>query len=411
MSIIRDAGLAESGLKKIEWAGSHMPALAEIRKEFERTKPFKGLVVTTSVHMEAKTAVNALTLAAGGAEVHATGCNPLSTQDDVAAGLAASGVNVYAVYGCSPAEYTAHLSAALACHPHLILDDGGDLTELLHGDCKQYADRLIGGTEETTTGVHRHRAREKAGKLNFPILAVNDAEMKHLFDNRYGTGQSVWDAIMHTTNLVIAGKNVVVAGYGWCGRGVAMRACGLGAKVIVTEIDPVKAIEAVHDGFSVMSMDDAAATGDIFVTVTGCKDVVVDRHFAKMKNNAVLSNAGHFDCEVDVAWLRAHGKAVERRENIVGYELPDGRVLNVLGEGRLVNLACGNGHPAEIMDMSFGVQALALKYLAESGKTLSVAVHDVPPDIDAQVSAYKLKSMSITLDVLTDEQKEYLLSF
>ncbi|GHV36035.1 adenosylhomocysteinase [Clostridia bacterium] len=411
MSIVRSLSLAESGLKKIEWAGAHMPALAEIRRKFELTQPFKGLVITTSVHMEAKTAVNALTLAAGGAEVHATGCNPLSTQDDVAAGLAVSGVNVYAVYGCTPDEYTEHLSAALACHPHLILDDGGDLTELLHGDCKQYADRLIGGTEETTTGVHRHRAREKAGQLNFPILAVNDAEMKHLFDNRYGTGQSVWDAIMHTTNIVIAGKNVVVAGYGWCGRGVAMRAAGLGAKVIVTEIDPVKAIEAVHDGFSVMSMPEAARVGDIFVTVTGCKDVITEQHFAVMKNNAVLSNAGHFDCEVDVAWLNAHGTPHERRENIVGYELPDGRILNVLGEGRLVNLACGNGHPAEIMDMSFGVQALALQYLAEHGKELSVAVHDVPPDIDARVSSYKLKSMNVTLDVLTDEQREYLASF
>lgn len=412
MSIIRDISLADMGRRKIEWAKSFMPALNEIEKEFSKTQPFKGLTITTSVHLEAKTACLALTLAAGGAEVHATGCNPLSTHDDVAAGLSTMGVNVFAWYGCTADEYKKHLSAALSCHPHLILDDGGDLTELLHGYCRAYGDRLIGGTEETTTGVMRHKQRAAKGQLLFPIIAANDADMKHLFDNRYGTGQSSWDAIMHTTNIQITGKTVVVAGYGWCGRGVAMRAAGLGANVIVTEIDPIKAIEAVMDGFRVMKMDDAAPLGDFFITVTGCKDVIVERHFSKMKHNAFLSNAGHFDCEVDVAWLKKNSKErLNRRPNIEGFVQNDGRILNVLAEGRLVNLAAGNGHPVEIMDMSFGVQALALEYLAKNGDKLSKEVYEVTPEIDAKVAGYKLTALNIGLDMLTDEQRKYLESF
>ena len=412
MSIVRDPGMAGAGIRKIEWAKSYMPAMGEIAAEFAKSKPFQGLKITTSVHLEAKTACLALALKSGGAEVHATGCNPLSTHDDVAAGLASLGVNVYAVHGCTESEYGEHLSAALGCGPDLILDDGGDLTELLHGTCAKHAANLIGGTEETTTGLHRARSRAGAGKLNFPVIAVNDADMKHLFDNRYGTGQSTWDAIMNTTNVVVAGKTVVVAGYGWCGRGVALRAGGLGARVIITEIDPVKAIEAVHDGFSVMTMDQAAQLGDIFVTVTGCKDVIVERHFKTMKHNVILSNAGHFDVEVDVAWLKANAKErLDRRHNIEGFVMGDGRVLNVLAEGRLVNLASGNGHPAEIMDMSFGVQALALQYLAEHGKSLAPGVYDVPRDIDARVSAYKLAALGASIDKLTPEQEEYLKAF
>jgi len=409
MSIIRDINLAEMGRKKIEWARAYMPVLNELEKEFVKTKPFNGLSITTSVHLEAKTACLALLLAAGGADVHATGCNPLSTHDDVAAALSTMGVNVFAWYNCTPDEYKEHLSTALSCHPHLILDDGGDLTELLHGDCRAYGDRLIGGTEETTTGVIRHKQRAVSGQLIFPIIAVNDADMKHLFDNRYGTGQSVWDAIMHTTNIQVTGKTVVVAGYGWCGRGVAMRAAGLGANVIITEINAIKAIEAVMDGFRVMKMDDAAPLGDFFCTVTGCKDVIIDRHFATMKNGAFLTNAGHFDCEVDVAWLRDNSKErIMRRPNIEGFIQADGRILNVLCEGRLVNLAAGNGHPVEIMDMSFGVQALALEYLAKHGKGLEKGVYPVDPKIDARVSEIRLLSSKIGLDVLTEEQEKYL---
>ena len=412
MSIIRDPSLAGAGRRKIEWARSYMPVLRAIEKDFTARKPFAGMTITTSVHLEAKTACFALALAAGGAEVHATGCNPLSTHDDIVAGLGSMGVNVYAVHGCTADEYTQHLKAALACKPHLILDDGGDLTELLNGPCKELTERLIGGTEETTTGVHRLHARAAAGALLFPMMSVNDADMKHLFDNRYGTGQSTWTAITQTTNLQISGSTVVVAGYGWCGRGVALRAAGLGAHVIVTEIDPVKAIEAANDGFRVMTMDAAAPLGDFFVTVTGCRDVVVERHFAVMKDGAVLCNAGHFDVEVDVAWLRKNSKsAAERRPEIMGYTQTDGRVLNVIAEGRLVNLAAGYGHPVEIMDMSFGVQALAMEHMLTHGKGMAPGVYEVPREIDARVSALKLEALGMSIDSLTAEQEKYLNAF
>ena len=409
MSNIRNIKLAPDGRKKIEWVRSFMPALSEIEKQFEKEQPFKGLRIAVSVHLEAKTANLGLVLAKGGAEVFLTGCNPLSTQDDVAAAVADMGIQTFGKYGVSPQEYEDLLAETLACHPHLIVDDGGDLINLLGGRCREYGDCLIGGCEETTTGIHRLKAREREGILPCPMMAVNDAKAKHYYDNKYGTGQSVWTAIMDTTNLIVAGKTVVVAGYGWCGKGTAMRAKGMGANVIVTEIDPFKALDATMDGFRIMPMDEAAKYGDIFVTVTGCKDVITEKHFRLMKDQAVLCNAGHFDCEVDVATLRKISvKAEERRKNIIGYTLEDGRTLNVLGEGRLVNLACGMGHPAEIMDMSFSVQALSLKWLAEHRDELSRRVYNVPDSIDDEIGRYKLAAMGLSIDTLTAEQEAYL---
>lgn len=409
MSHVRNTALAEYGRMKIEWVRDFMPALVAIRERFEREKPFAGKRITISIHMEAKTAFLALCLAAGGAEVHATGCNPLSTQDDVAAGLASMGVETYAVHGVTEQEYRGLLLEALACKPDLIIDDGGDLIDLLSGEAAGLGVNLIGGAEETTTGIHRLRARAKAGALPFVMMNVNDAKCKHYYDNKYGTGQSVWDAIMHTTNLLVAGKTVVVAGYGYCGRGVAMRAKGMGANVIVTEIDPIKALEATMDGCRVMPMDEAAREGDLFVTTTGCRDVINERHFAVMKNNAFLSNAGHFNVEVNGEALRRMAvRAFPRREEIVGYELPDGRVLNLLAEGRLVNLASGNGHPAEIMDTSFAVQALALEYLVRNGGTLQPGLYDLPQTVDEEVSRLKLAGAGLKIDTLTPEQEAYL---
>ena len=409
MSIVKDTSLAEYGRMKIAWVRDFMPALGAIRERMERERPFAGMKITMSIHMEAKTAYLATCLQAAGAEVHATGCNPLSTQDDVAAGLASLGVETYAIHGVSEAEYQELLVAALSCHPDLIIDDGGDLVNLLTGDYSHLADRLIGGGEETTTGIHRLLARAKAGKLPFPMMDVNDAMCKHYYDNKYGTGQSVWDAIMHTTNLLVAGKTVVVAGYGYCGRGVAMRAKGMGANVIVTEIDPIKALEASMDGMRVMTMDQAAPEGDIFVTVTGCRDVITKRHFEVMKHNAFLSNAGHFNVEVNGEALKQMAVRVfPRRAEIVGYELTDGRVLNLLAEGRLVNLASGNGHPAEIMDTSFALQALCLEYMKDHGRGLSHTVHEVPKAIDEAVSRLKLAGVGMAVDTLTPEQEAYL---
>ena len=409
MSIVKDMSLAEYGRMKIQWVQDFMPALTEIRRRFEAEKPFAGKKITMSIHMEAKTAYLATCLAAGGAEVHATGCNPLSTQDDVAAGLASMGINTYAIYGVNAREYEDLLIAALQCKPDLIIDDGGDLLDLLSGEYKELGENIIGGAEETTTGIHRLHARAKAGMLPFPMMNVNDAKCKHYYDNKYGTGQSVWDAIMHTTNLLVAGKTVVVAGYGYCGRGVAMRAKGMGANVIVTEIDPIKALETTMDGCRVMPMDDAAKEGDIFVTTTGCRDVITARHFKVMKNNAFLSNAGHFNVEVNGEELEAMAVRVfKRRNDIVGYEMPDGRVLNLLAEGRLVNLASGNGHPAEIMDMSFSIQALALEYMLKNGKGLDKQVYLIPQEIDDTVALMKLRGMDLHIDALTPEQVAYL---
>ena len=409
MNTIRDPSLAAQGQQKIDWAASHMPVLNRIAARFQDEKPFDGLTVALSIHLEAKTANLALCLQAGGAQVAITGCNPLSTQDDVAAALAALGPQVHALWNATDDEYDDHLKAVLATRPHLVLDDGGDLTNLLHGRAREYGDRLMGITEETTTGVLRARARAQAGALWFPLIAVNDADCKHLFDNRYGTGQSTWESIMHTTNVQVSGKTVVVAGYGWCGRGVAMRAAGLGAHVIVTEIDPVKAIEAVMDGFRVLPMNEAAPLGDFFITVTGCKDVIIRRHMEQMKDGAILCNAGHFDVEISKSSLKAMSvRTWARRRNITGYELPDGRILNLLAQGRLVNLASGNGHPAEIMDMSFALQALTLEYLARDGKNMPPDVYKVPIRIDRAVASGKLASLNVSVDALTPEQEEYL---
>ncbi len=409
MSIVRDMSLQAHGRMKIQWVQDFMPALGAIRQRFEAEKPFLGKKIAMSIHMEAKTAYLALVLKAAGAEVYATGCNPLSTQDDVAAGLASLGVHVFAWHGSTPEEYKAHLTQTLSCHPDLFIDDGGDLMELLCSECRELGDRILGGCEETTTGVHRLRARAKAGALPFPMMNVNDAKCKHYYDNKYGTGQSVWDAIMHTTNLLVAGRTVVVAGYGYCGRGIAMRAKGMGATVIVTEIDPIKALEATMDGYQVMDMDSAAPLGDIFVTATGCRDVITRRHFAVMKNNAFLSNAGHFNVEVNEVELREMARRVyPRRDEIMGYELTDGRTLNLLAEGRLVNLASGNGHPAEIMDMSFAIQAMSLKYLMEHRREMEASLYEVPQEIDDLVSRIKLDAMGLKVDTLTPEQVAYL---
>ena len=409
MSILKDQSLAESGRRKIRWVRDFMPALGRIEERFAREQPFAGLRIAVSVHLEAKTANLGYVLQKGGAQVRLTGSNPLSTQDDVAAGLASMGVETFGVHGASAQEYERHLIETLKVRPHLIVDDGGDLVHLLGGKCAQLGENLIGGCEETTTGILRLKAREREGILPCPMMAVNDAKAKHYYDNKYGTGQSVWDAIMHTANLVVAGKTVVVAGDGWCGKGVAMRAAGMGASVIVTEVDPFKALDATMNGFRVMPMDEAARCGDVFVTVTGCKDVITPRHFAVMKHNALLTNAGHFDCEVDVAGLAAMAVGREvRRENIEGYTLPDGRVLNVLGEGRLVNLAAGNGHPAEIMDMSFAVQALALEWLVRHRQGLERKVYQVPDEIDEEIGRVKLAALGLAIDALTPEQQAYL---
>ena len=409
MSRIKDIKLAPSGKDKIEWVRSYMPILNLVKESFEKTKPFAGMKIAMSIHLEAKTAYLAKALRAGGATVSVTGCNPLSTQDDVAAALCAEGFEVNARHGVSAEEYTEDLKATLACCPDLIIDDGGDLISLLHGECRDLGKNLIGGCEETTTGIHRLFSRQKAGLLDYTMIDVNDADCKHLFDNRYGTGQSTLDGIMSSTNLIIAGKTVVVAGYGWCGKGLAMRAKGMGAVVVVTEVDPIKAIEAVMDGFTVLPMDEAAKIGDLFVTLTGCADVLVGRHFEVMKDGALLSNSGHFDVEINKKELSALAvEEWERKPNIRGYRMKDGRVLNLLAEGRLVNLAAGNGHPAEIMDMSFGIQAKSLEYLAKHGKDLEKRVYAVPVEIDREVADIKLAAMKIRIDELTPEQVEYL---
>ena len=409
MSQIKDIKLAPSGADKIAWVQSYMPILNTVKAEFEKTQPFKGMKISMSIHLEAKTAYLAKVLRAGGAEVFVTGCNPLSTQDDVAAALAAEGFEVFARHGVTDEEYREHLIATLSCHPNLIIDDGGDLISLLHGECRELGDNLIGGCEETTTGIHRLLARQEAGLLDYTMIDVNDADCKHLFDNRYGTGQSTLDGIMNATNLIIAGKTVVVAGYGWCGKGLAMRAKGMGAVVVVTEIDPIKAIEAVMDGFTVLPMDEAAKVGDLFVTLTGCCDVLRREHFEVMKDGVLLANSGHFDIEIDKKALKALSvEDWERKPNIHGYRMADGRVLNLLAEGRLVNLAAGNGHPAEIMDMSFGIQAKGLEYLAKHGKELENKVYAVPAEIDQAVASIKLASAGIQIDTLSAEQKAYL---
>ena len=408
-SIIRDINLAESGERKIEWVKRNCDLLRTLEQEFIKTKPFAGKKIALSVHLEAKTAYLCKVLAAGGAEMYVTGSNPLSTQDDVAAALVKAGLNVFAWYNATEEEYNSHIRKVLEIGPNIIIDDGGDLVHMMHTEFVDLIPNVIGGCEETTTGIIRLEAMNRKGELRFPMVRVNNADCKHFFDNRYGTGQSVWDGINRTTNLIVAGKNVVVAGYGWCGKGVAMRAKGLGAKVIVTEVNPIKAIEAVMDGFEVMPMNDAAKIGDFFVTVTGCDKVITQKDFEVMKDGAILSNAGHFDCEVDMAGLRAMAvESKQMRNNIMGYKLPTGQWICVIAEGRLVNLAAGDGHPAEIMDMSFAIQALSAKYLVEhQGKMESMLV-DVPKDVDMDVANRKLAFLGKKIDVLTEEQKAYL---
>ncbi len=410
LSEIRNEELWESGARKIEWVKRNMPLLNGIEREFAADKPFKGLKVALSVHLEAKTAYLCKVLAAGGAQMYVTGSNPLSTQDDVAAALVHDGLNVYAWHGATDEEYNRHISRVIGAGPNLIIDDGGDLVHLIHTAHTELIPDVIGGCEETTTGIIRLKAMEKAGALKFPMVLVNDADCKHLFDNRYGTGQSVWDGINRTTNLIVAGKNVVVAGYGWCGKGVAMRAKGLGASVIVTEIDPIKAMEAVMDGFKVMPMKEAAKIGDLFVTVTGCADVVGEEAFMNMKDGAICCNAGHFDVEVNMAKLREIAESSYlARNNIMGYRLKNGNTVFVIAEGRLVNLAAGDGHPAEIMDMSFAIQALSARYLADNRERIKGGMTlNVPKEIDRRIAERKLAAWGVEIDRLTPEQEKYL---
>ena len=411
-SEIRNLDLWPDGALKIEWVRHHMPLLSGLEAEFRTEKPFAGCRIALSVHLEAKTAYLCKVLAAGGAEMYVTGSNPLSTQDDVAAALVHDGLNVFAWHASTPEEYESHIRRVLEIGPNIIIDDGGDLVSLMHAEFRHLLPGVIGGCEETTTGILRLLAMNRARKLEFPMMLVNNADCKHLFDNRYGTGQSVWDGINRTTNLIVAGKTVVVAGYGWCGKGVAMRAKGLGAKVIVTEVDPIKAMEAVMDGFSVMTMAEAAREGDLFVTVTGCAGVITRDHFLAMKDGAILCNAGHFDVEVDVAGLREMAVEVApARNNILGYRLENGNKLYVIADGRLVNLAAGDGHPAEIMDMSFAIQALSARYLVqhkELPREKGAMVHDVPREIDEEVARRKLAYWGCAIDTLTPEQHKYL---
>jgi adenosylhomocysteinase len=408
-SLIRNAGLAKQGFDKINWVKEHMPVLNVLNEELSLTKPLIGKNVVVTMHLEAKTAYLALVLKNAGANVAVTGSNPLSTQDDVAAALVEQGVQVFAWYNCTAAEYDDFLHKALDTKPDIIVDDGGDLVSLLHGERSELADNIIGGSEETTTGVLRLKALAQSGRLKFPMMAVNDAYCKYLFDNRYGTGQSTWDGIMRTTNLTITGKTVVVAGYGWCGKGVAMRAKGLGANVIVTEIDPIKAIEAVFDGFRVMTMEEAAKLGDIFVTLTGCKDVIRREHYEVMKTGAILANAGHFDVEInkdDLTEVAISNRIV--RKNIQEFIMADGRKVYLLAEGRLVNLAAGDGHPTEIMDLSFAMQALAVLHIVENHRQMKNEVYNVSDELNAKVAHIKLKAMDISIDSLTKEQIDYL---
>ena len=407
-SMIRDIKLAPSGHAKIDWVKRFMPVMAAADKEYSVTKPFAGIKMVITLHLEAKTAYMATIFKHAGAEVAVTGSNPLSTQDDVAAALVEEGIHVFAWHGCTEEEYAVFLNKALDIHPDIVIDDGGDLVDMLHTKRRDLLPGLIGGSEETTTGVHRLKALERQGKLEFPMIAANDAYCKYLFDNRYGTGQSTWDGIMRTTNLVIAGKTVVIAGYGWCGKGGAMRARGLGANVIITEVDPIKAIEAVFDGFYVMPMDEAAKVGDIFLTLTGNKDILCKRHFDVMKDGAMMANSGHFDVEINIPELTAGSTSNEVvRENIREFVQPDGR-LYLLAEGRLVNLAAGDGHPAEIMDLSFGVQFFSALHLVRHGKEMKKGVHLMPDEINVEIANIKLNSLDVTIDELSAEQKEYL---
>ena len=402
-----------SGKLKIEWAAQYMPVLAAIKKQFEKEKPFAGMTIGMALHVEAKTANLVSTLAAGGATVHITGCNPLSTQDDVAEALNdVKNVHCYAKRACSVDEYYAAIDKVLDAKPVITIDDGMDLIHYIHTKRRDLIKKVIGGCEETTTGIHRLRAMAAEGKLEFPVIAVNDTPMKRFFDNVHGTGESALSSIMITTNTLIAGKYFVVAGYGFCGRGLARKAHGLGAKVVVTEIDPRRALEAHMDGFMVMSMDEAAAIGDIFVTTTGNVAVIGAKHFKKLKNGAILSNAGHFNVEIDIEWLHKNADKVIQRDGIETFMLGK-KAVHVLAEGRLVNLATpkGMGHPIEVMDLSFAMQALGTLYMVKNGKKMKGGVYEMPNEIDVQVANLKLSSLGLSIDSLTREQKKYSCSW
>ena len=408
-SKIKDIALAPSGHDKINWVKNFMPVMNAIEKEYSVTKPFAGKRMVMTMHLEAKPAYLALVLQAAGAEVTATASNPLSTQDDVCAALVEGGVTVFAHHGCTMEEYDAYIDMALDCQPDIIMDDGGDLIYRLHNERRELLPKIIGGSEETTTGVIRDRALEAAGKLEFPMLAANDAYCKYLFDNRYGTGQSTWEGIMRATNLVIAGKTVVIAGYGWCGKGGAMRAKGLGANVIITEVDPIMAIEAVFDGFRVMPMDEAAKVGDIFLTLTGDKDILRKWHYESMKDGAVMANSGHFDLEINIPELEEVSESrTQVKPGIEEFKFANGKKLYLLGEGRLVNLACGDGHPAEIMDLSWGVQFFSALHIVENHDKLENKVYVLPEEVNAKIARIKLAAMGIEIDELTPEQYAYL---
>ncbi len=409
MPQVKDMSLAPEGHKKINWVKHHMKVLPLIKKQMEERNIFHNVRIGMSIHLEAKTAYLALTLKELGAFVAITSSNPLSTQDDVAAALADSGIEVFAWRGETPEEYMENQKRVLKTEPNLILDDGLDLTTTVVESMPELASNIWGASEETTTGVHRARALAQAGKLPYPLIALNDAYIKYLFDNRYGTGESVPIAISRGTNLLIAGKTVVIAGYGWCGRGVARVMKGMGAHTIVTEIDPIRALEAIYDGHQVMTMDEAAKIGDIFVTTTGMKNVIRCEHLLSMKDGAILSNAGHFNVEIDVKYLEENSKEKwEARQNVTAYKLSNGKTLYLLGEGRLVNLVVGDGHPAEIMDLSFSAQILALAYLIENKGQLDKKVYNLPHHYSVEIAEYKLKSMGIEIDKLDEEQIEYL---
>ncbi|HOT07541.1 MAG TPA: adenosylhomocysteinase [Methanothrix soehngenii] len=411
-SVVKDPSLASAGEKRIEWARRHMPVLQSIREEFEREKPLKGIRVVACLHVTVETANLITALAAGGAEIAVTASNPLSTQDDVAAALAARGLHVYAFRGENEAEYYQCMEKALDLRPNVTLDDGADTIAMVHKSHRELLPDILGGCEETTTGVVRLRAMAEDGALGYPVIAVNDAETKMMFDNRYGTGQSTVHGIMNATNFLFAGKTVVVGGYGWCGRGFAMRARGMGASVIVVEVEPRKALEAAMDGYQVMSMKTAAPLGDLFVTLTGDINVIRQEHFSLMKDQAILANSGHFNVEIDIPALEAIATHKEEiQPNVVEYKMADGRRLYLLAEGRLINLAAAFGHPPEVMDMSFANQALAVRYIAEMGRRLESKVYAVPVEIDRRVAALKLAAMGIEIERLTEEQNRYLHSW
>ena len=412
MSKVKDMSLAKEGIRKIEWVQRHMPVLEHIKKEYEETQPFKGITIGSCLHLEPKTINLGLTLQAGGAEVAMTGCNPLSTHDDAVAGAADLGLNIYGWRDQDDEEYYQTINMVLDHKPDVIIDDGADMIMVLHNERTDVLKHIKGACEETTTGVHRLEAMHKDGALKFPVVAVNDAYTKYLFDNRYGTGQSSFDAIMGTTNMLIAGKSVVVCGYGWCGRGIALRAQGLGANVIVTEIDPIRALEARMDGYRVMKIRDAVKEADLIITVTGNINIIHGDDFKYMKDGCMLCNSGHFNVEINRRDLEAQSTSVrEVRESIEMFTMKDGRKIYLLADGRLVNLSAarGQGHPAEIMDMSFAVQALSAKYILNND--LEVGVTKAPDDIDYEVANLKLKAMDIEIDTLSDRQKESMCSW